>query len=141
MPENMTLTSPKQSGPYEGKDKGVYVTLDVLRHLEMLNLVIDNVFNGIMVTDPDGFITHFNKPYGQFLGIDSKTQIGKHCTEVVENTRMHIVGKTGVPEINHVQRIKGLEIIVQRIPIRENGKVMSKTWKSLPKNFVFWNPK
>ena len=125
MPENMTLTSPKQSGPYEGKDKGVYVTLDVLRHLEMLNLVIDNVFNGIMVTDPDGFITHFNKPYGQFLGIDSKTQIGKHCTEVVENTRMHIVGKTGVPEINHVQRIQGQEIIVQRIPIRENGKVIA----------------
>ena len=125
MKENQTLTTITYSGPTEEKDKGVYVPLTVLNHLEMLNLVIDNVLNGIMVTDPDGYITHFNKPYGQFLGIDSKSQLGKHCTEVVENTRMHIVGKTGVPEINQIQRIKGQEIIVQRIPIRENGKVIA----------------
>jgi len=125
MNENQSHTTIHYSAPTEQENTGVYVPLAVLRHLEMLNLVIDNVLNGIMVTDPDGYITHFNKPYGQFLGIDSKSQLGKHCTEVVENTRMHIVGKTGVPEINQIQRIKGQEIIVQRIPIRENGKVIA----------------
>ena len=125
MKENQTQATMNYMGPTKKNKTGVYVQLAVLKHLEMLNLVIDNVLNGIMVTDPDGYITHFNKPYGQFLGIDSKSQLGKHCTEVVENTRMHIVGKTGVPEINQIQRIKGQEIIVQRIPIRENGKVIA----------------
>ncbi|MBN1106558.1 MAG: AAA family ATPase, partial [Deltaproteobacteria bacterium] len=52
-----------------------------------------------MVTDADGYVTHFNKPYGQFLGVTPDAQIGRHCTEVIENTRMHIVAQTGKPEI------------------------------------------
>jgi len=77
-----------------------------------------------MVTDSDGYVTHFNKPYGQFLGIKPEEQIGKHCTEVIENTRMHIVAKTGRPEINFKHRIKDHDMVVQRIPIKKEGKVI-----------------
>lgn len=31
----------------------------------------------------------------QFLDLDPKEQTGKHCTEVEENNRMHIVARTG----------------------------------------------
>ena len=78
-----------------------------------------------LVTDIDGYITHFNKPYGRFLGLDPKTEIGKHCTESVENSRMHIVAKTGIPEINQPHSIKGQNMIVQRIPIKKDGKVIA----------------
>jgi transcriptional regulator with PAS, ATPase and Fis domain len=78
-----------------------------------------------MVTDADGYFIHFNKPYGEFLGVDHEAQIGKHCTEVVENTRMHIVARTGKPEINQAHQIKGQSMVVQRIPIKKNGKVIS----------------
>jgi transcriptional regulator with PAS, ATPase and Fis domain len=64
--------------------------------LEMYKLILDSIYNGIMVTDADGYITHFNKPYGQFLSVDPEAQIGKHVTDVIENTRMHIVAETGV---------------------------------------------
>jgi len=87
--------------------------------------ILDSIHNGVMVTDADGFVTHFNKPYGEFLGIDPEAQIGKHCTEVIENTRMHIVAKTGKPEINKTHHIKGQRMVVQRIPIKEDGKVIS----------------
>jgi len=97
----------------------------LLDQLELFKLVFDNFYNGIMVTDADGYILLFNKPYGEFLGMDPEQQIGKHCTEAVENSRMHIVGKTGIPEINQVQRIKGQDMIVQRIPLRKNGKVIA----------------
>jgi PAS domain S-box-containing protein len=93
--------------------------------LEAYNLIFESIYNGIMVTDAEGIITHFNKPYGQFLGLDPAVQIGKHCTEVVENTRMHIVAKTGKPEINQTQRIKGQNMVVQRIPIKKDGKVIA----------------
>ena len=56
--------------------------------LEVLNLILENIYNGILVTDAHGYITHFNIPYGQFLGVDPEGQIGKHVTEVIENTRM-----------------------------------------------------
>ena len=66
------------------------------RKIEMFERILDSIHNGVVVTDPDGIITHFNKPYGLFLGMDPEVQIGKHCTEVLENTRMHIVAKTGI---------------------------------------------
>jgi PAS domain S-box-containing protein len=95
------------------------------RQLEMFELILDSIYNGIMVTDADGFVTHFNKPYGQFLGLDPVEQIGKHCTEVIENTRMHIVAQTGKPEINQSHRIKGQSMVVQRIPIWKDGRVIA----------------
>src|SRR5271157_669826 len=93
--------------------------------LELLNLILDNIHNGVMITDSDGFITHFNTPYGLFLGIDPRAQIGKHCTEVIEHTRMHIVAKTGNAEFNESHSIRGQNMVVQRIPIKNHEKVVA----------------
>jgi PAS domain S-box-containing protein len=98
---------------------------DIRQQLEIYKLLFDSIYNGTMVTDSQGFITHFNKPYGEFLGLDPDEQIGKHCTEVIENTRMHIVAKTGRPEINYSHRIMGQDMVVQRIPIKKNGKIVA----------------
>ncbi len=93
--------------------------------LEMYKLIFDSIYNGVMVTDGQGYITHFNKPYGKFLGLNPEQQIGRHCTEAVENTRMHIVAKTGRAEINQSQRIRGQSMVVQRIPIRKDEGVIA----------------
>ncbi|MEA3232087.1 MAG: sigma 54-interacting transcriptional regulator [Thermodesulfobacteriota bacterium] len=98
---------------------------ELQEQLEMYQLIFDSIYNGILVTNADGYITHFNKPYGRFLGLDPKKEIGKHCTESVENSRMHIVAKTGIPEINQPHSIKGQNMIVQRIPIKKDGKVIA----------------
>ncbi len=87
--------------------------------------ILDNIHNGVMITDGDGKIIFFSKTYGNFLGVDPVQMVGKHCTEVVENTRMHIVAKTGTPEINHPHRIKGQDMVVQRIPIEMDGGVIA----------------
>ncbi len=91
----------------------------------MYQMIFNNIYNGVLVTDADGYVTHFNKPYGVFLGVDPDAQIGRHCTEVLENTRMHIVAKTGKPEINQPHMVKGQNMVVQRIPIKKNGKVIA----------------
>ncbi|MCP4022708.1 MAG: PAS domain-containing protein, partial [Desulfobacteraceae bacterium] len=87
-------------------------------NVDTFQRIFDSIMNGIMITDPGGYVTYMNKPYGRFLGLSSQEQIGRHCTEVVENSRMHIVGKTGRAEINHLQEIRGENIVVQRIPIK-----------------------
>ena len=93
--------------------------------LELFHLLFDSVQHGIMVTDAQGYVLILNQPYGKFLNLDPKKQIGRHCTDVVENTRMHIVGKTGRAEINHIQNIKGMNIIVQRIPVKKDNRVIA----------------
>lgn len=96
--------------------------------------ILDNIYNGVMITDPEGKIIFFSKTYGNFLGIDPKGTIGKHCTEVIENTRMHIVAKTGVPEIDQPHPIKGQDMVVQRIPIKLNGKLLAVYGQVMFKN-------
>ncbi|MEW6669692.1 MAG: sigma 54-interacting transcriptional regulator [Thermodesulfobacteriota bacterium] len=98
---------------------------ELRRRLNIMELIFDSIYNGSMVTDAKGYVTHFNKPYGQFLGVDPDAQVGKHCTEVVENSRMHIVAQTGRAEINHTHLIKGQKMVVQRIPIKKDGKVIA----------------
>lgn len=104
------------------------------QQLEMYKLVLDSIYNGVIVTDPEGYILYFNKPYGQFLGIDPAEQIGKHVTQVIENTRMHIVAQTGKPEINVRHRIKGEDMVVQRIPIMKNNRVIAVFGQVMFKN-------
>ena len=98
---------------------------DLRSQLKMYELIFNSIHNGAMVTDADGYITHFNKPYSQFLGLNPEEQIGKYCLDAIENSRMHIVAKTGRPEINQSHYIMGQNMVVQRIPIKKDGKVIA----------------
>ncbi len=109
-----TVTNPEKNSPEKLKEQ-----------VDLFVRIFDSVQNGIMITDAQGYVTHMNRPYGDFLGIDPAEQIGRHCTEVVENTRMHIVGRTGKSEINHIQTIKGMNIVVQRIPVKKDDRVIA----------------
>jgi PAS domain S-box-containing protein len=114
------------SSPLEPENKNTTEERFYLRkRFEMLELIFDSIYNGVIVIDPDGYVTHFNTPYGRFLGVDPKEQIGKHCTQVIENTRMHIVAKTGKEEINQSHSIRGQNMVVQRIPIKKDGNVIA----------------
>lgn len=106
------------------ESQGVTIT-ELKEQLEMYRLIFESIYNGALVTDAEGYITHFNQSYGQLLGMDPAAQIGKHCTEAIENSRMHIVARTGKSEINLSHSIKGQNMVVQRIPIKKNGKIIA----------------
>lgn len=109
-------------GDMTSKDKKIK---ELEERLDIYEGIFNSIHHGSMVTDAKGKITHFNRPYGKFLGMDPDEQIGKHCLEAIENSRMHIVAQTGKPEINYPHEIKGVNMVVQRIPIRKNGKVVA----------------
>ena len=92
---------------------------------DLFQRIFDSVQNGIMITDPDGYVVYMNRPYGRYLNLKTDEQFGRHCTTVVENSRMHIVGQTGKAEINHIHEIKGENIVVQRIPVKKDGRVIA----------------
>jgi PAS domain S-box-containing protein len=98
---------------------------ELKEQIRFYETILDNIYNGVMITDPGGKIIFFSKTYGNFLGIDPRETIGKNCTEVIENTRMDIVAKTGIPEIDQPHRIMGQDMVVQRIPIKMEGKLIA----------------
>jgi PAS domain S-box-containing protein len=101
---------------------------------EVTKDLFDYTYDGLVVIDKDGIVQMLNRPYAEFLGVDQETSIGKHVTEVIENTRMHIVAQTGKEEIAQLQKINGNYMIATRVPIIKDGKIVGVVGKVLFKN-------
>jgi transcriptional regulator with PAS, ATPase and Fis domain len=78
----------------------------------------------IAVVSKEGLVVELSQAYAEFLGITRKAAIGRHVTDVIDNTRLHIVAVTGVPEIEKIQKIKGHDAVVTRLPITEHDRVI-----------------
>jgi transcriptional regulator with PAS, ATPase and Fis domain len=125
MKGNLSLLSNTDQLQNNTAKSGIQEVEALRKRLEMFELIFESIHYGSLVTDEKGYITHMNKPYGNYLNLDPQAQIGKHCTEVVENSRMHIVAQTGKPEFSNSHLLKGQKMVVHRIPIKKDGKVIA----------------
>ena len=96
-------------------------TKTIVRTLEE---VLAGAGEWMVVVDAAGTITMISKAYAEFNGVTVPDAIGRHVTEVIENTRMHIVARTGVAEMGEAQKIKGRDVIVNRIPLKEGDRIV-----------------
>ena len=83
----------------------------------------------MVVVDPEGYVQILTRSFAEFLGVDQEYSIGRHVTEVIENTRMHIVAKTGNLEIAEPQKIKDDYMIATRLPVFKQGKIVGAVGK------------
>ena len=99
--------------------------LDSTRALvRTLEEVLAGAGEWMVVVDANGIVTMISEEYAEFNGTTVADAVGKHVTEVVENTRMHVVAKTGVAEIGERQTIHGRALIVNRIPLKDGDRVL-----------------
>jgi PAS domain S-box-containing protein len=99
--------------------------LDSTRALaRTLEEVLAGAGEWMVVVDGEGIVTTISEEYAKFNGTTVAGAVGRHVTEVIENTRMHVVAGTGVAEIGEKQTIHGRELIVNRIPLRDGGRVI-----------------
>src|SRR5208337_1136086 len=96
-------------------------TKTIVRTLEE---ILSGAGEWMVVVDANGIITMMSEDYAKFNGTDVPRAVGKHVTEVIENTRMHIVAHTGVAEMGEKQTIKGRELIVNRVPLMDADRVV-----------------
>ncbi|OOM75640.1 sigma 54-interacting transcriptional regulator [Clostridium sp. BL-8] len=101
---------------------------------EILNTVIETAYDGMVIINKMAIITMISKAYTEFLGIKREDVIGKHVADVIENTRMPIVLKTGKEEVAQLHKIKGNYMIASRIPIIKNGEIIGVVGKVLFRN-------
>lgn len=91
---------------------------------EIIQTITEKLFYGLVIVDEHGIITHLNDNYCRFLKVNQAEAIGKHVTEVIENTRMHTVIASQKAEMFHPQYIRGNYMIANRIPLRSNNKIV-----------------
>nr|WP_297460905.1 sigma 54-interacting transcriptional regulator [uncultured Halomonas sp.] len=85
---------------------------------------LDAMAEWLVVVDAKGRIAYINAPYADFLGVDPLAAIGRPVSEVIENTRMPEVVKSGKAELAQLQMVRGHHMIAHRYPIRAEGRVI-----------------
>lgn len=108
-----------------------------LTHSEILEILLDTTDEMVVIIDHNGCVVMLSKSYQNFL--QAKDYIGKHVTEVIENTRLPHILDTKVSELGTIQEINGTNMVASRIPILDKnnqllgavGKVIFKDAKEL----------
>lgn len=115
-------------------------TLNRLREKEdalaNYEFVFENAYDGVIVVDREGYVTKITDAYCRFLKITREQALGRHVTEVLPNSRMHIVAQTGKPEIGELMKIKGQDAVVMRVPIYREGQIIGALGLIMFKNIA-----
>ena len=107
--------------------------LEQVKHFEaLLDALMNSTNEWYVIVDQRGIITSMSKAYREFVGISSPE--GLHVSQVIENTRMHRVLETGIPEYGDIQIIRGNKMIATRIPIIRDGIVVGAIGKAIFKD-------
>ena len=88
---------------------------DILSHL------VSDPFDAMTVVDDRARIVFISPVHEHFFGLNRGEARGRRAREVIENTRLDRVIKTGKSEIGEIQHMNGIERVVSRVPIRRNG--------------------
>ncbi|EYE88149.1 transcriptional regulator [Fervidicella metallireducens AeB] len=102
-----------------------------MNYKKLLELILENLDEGIIVTDNSAKITFYKEPAKNITGVDSKFVIGKNILDVFPNlnentSTFYNVLKNKKPLINHIQHYvnyqgKNISILTSTIPIYEKG--------------------
>ena len=101
-------------------------------YYDVLDVLMNTLDEWVVVVDENGIITRMSQAYKNFN--QDMTAEGKHVTDVIENTRMHRVIESGIPELNDVQYIRGNKMVANRVPITRNGRVIGAVGKVIFKD-------
>lgn len=82
-----------------------------------LATIIDNIDDAVVVVDCTGRISFFNTAAQRLVGFKGDP-VGKDVSEVIPNTRLPEVLRTGRAELNQAQKLTDKSIITNRFPVR-----------------------
>ena len=119
-------------------DLGKFLSESVSAAMDELNIlrrIVDLCVEGMQVVNAQGVITMVNHSFEEIHGIPRAQAVGRHVTEIIENTRMHIVAQTGVAEVDDLQKIEGHDYVVSRLPIYQGGKCVGAIGKIVFQGF------
>lgn len=103
-------------------------------YLELLETILDSIYEGILVTDPERRILFYNNELAKWENLTKEDVIGKHVMEVYHVTEQESehtrVTKSGKPMLEKYKKIfpkngKNIDIVADTIPVFRNDKLIA----------------
>jgi transcriptional regulator with PAS, ATPase and Fis domain len=91
---------------------------DILQHL------LTDPFDAMTIVDDKANLVYISPIHEAFFGLKAGEGNGRPVETVIDNTRLHKIVTTGKAEVGEIQRMRGGDRVVSRIPIKRDGKVL-----------------
>lgn len=91
---------------------------------DILNHILMDPYDAMAVVDADEKLAYISPVHEKFFGLQSGEGVGKNVRDVIENTRLHHVVRTGIAEVGQIHRMRGTDRVVSRHPIMREGKIV-----------------
>lgn len=90
-----------------------------------IQLILNSTHDAMIAVDLRGVITIFNKAAERLTGIGLLDALGKYVGDVIKDTRLPLILKTGQSELNQQQNLGNIKIVTNRMPVRDDdGQVI-----------------
>ncbi len=91
----------------------------------ILNMFLTNPYQAITVADHEGLMRYISPVHEKFFGLAPGTAAGRRAEDVIPNSRLPHVVRSGRAEIGDLQQLgPGVSRIVNRMPVYEGGAVV-----------------
>lgn len=89
---------------------------------EKLNTILGQLKDGVVAVDADERVEAVNPAMEAFIGLPAGQLLGKRLSAVREELSLAHTLRSGTPELEQVQQVKGRTAVVTRLPVMEQGR-------------------
>jgi len=97
--------------------------------LEMIRFLLKGVYEGLILIDREGKIAFMDRYTERSFNLNPGEGKNFHITELIPDTKLHLVARTGIPGIGQIQEVRGDKVIVSRLPIKKNQEIIGAVGK------------
>lgn len=91
---------------------------------DLLEAIVENPNEAVIFIDGQGIIRLINRNFAEFFGYQTSEMLNQPLLEVVPQSRLLEVLKSGKPEFGDILTVKGQKFVVTRLPIFKNGQII-----------------
>lgn len=96
-----------------------------MKNEEMIMRILDDIQEAVILINENEEIIFLNNSASNILNIPKEKVLHTKVTDTITDTRLHIVLKTGIPELDRIQNLGKKVIVTSRFPIKnENGEII-----------------
>lgn len=91
---------------------------------DIIQYLLTDPHDAVTIVDREARLVYISPIHEAFFGLKLGEGNGRRVEQVIENTRLHEVVATGRAEVGAIQRMRGTERVVSRVPIKRDGRLL-----------------
>lgn len=91
---------------------------------DIIQYLLTDPHDAMTIVDHEARLVYISPIHEAFFGLKLGEGNGRPVEQVIENTRLHKVVASGKTEVGTIQRMRGAERVVSRVPIKRDGQVL-----------------